>query len=137
MITCKLALCSQMALLDRQSNNVSMINIMDEINVPVPAVLSTLSAVFILKRDSTDPETPPADLSVGMVGQVGQAQRFPVNIDFQGKLSSYTVIQMAGVPIPLPGTLRAELFLPPTATSPLAAWDIKVDALYAPTVIKP
>jgi hypothetical protein len=107
---------------------------MDEITVPLPGILAMLSIAFILKREPADPEVPSAELSVGMVGQAG-AQRFPMNIDFQGKLSSYAIAQMAGVSLPQPGIFRAELFLPPTSTTPLAVWDIKVDALLVPSVM--
>jgi len=125
-ITCKLAICAQMVLLDAQTNSVSLINIADDLTVPLPGLLASLAAVFFVHRERSDPDKIDAFISAGMVTQ--EQVRFPHHVDFQGKLNTRLIVQMAGVPIPVPGKFHIGLKLGIPEIE-IGAWDFDVTAL--------
>lgn len=131
MITCKFSACASFVIIDGNNQSLSVINILDEINVPLPGILGTFSAVFLLIRDADDPEKMETTASAGMIG--GEAQKFPVSIDFQGKRRTRLVMQMAGVPLMRAGTFRVELLRADSTV--LGDWNIEVNALNPPAIV--
>ena len=100
---------------------------MDEVQVAaLPAMLSSIACVFVLARESTDDEKIEITLSAGMVGQ--EFQRFPVAVDFQGKLRARALIAIAGIVLTQAGFFRAQISLR-DSTDVLGSWDIPVTLL--------
>ncbi|HSZ07829.1 MAG TPA: hypothetical protein VK794_04795 [Steroidobacteraceae bacterium] len=106
---------------------------MDGVQVPaLPAMLSSMACVFVLARESTDEEKLEITLSAGMVG--GEFQKFPVTVDFQGKLLARALVAIAGIVLMQVGVFRAMISLR-DSTDALGTWDIPITLLSsAPSV---
>ena len=131
MIKCVLALCAQHALIDKQSNAVSVISILDELTVPIlPGLIGAISAVFVLRRNEEDASKQDLVVTAGMLQS--DRQKFPFAVDFQGKLSSRAIATMQGVPIPAPGVFRVEIGLNDEV---LGSWDVTINSIVSQPVI--
>jgi hypothetical protein len=124
-IKCLLALVANQALIDKQSNALSVISILDELTVPVlPGLLASISAVFILHRDPEDASKQELVVTAGMMQS--ERQKFPFTADFQDKLSSRAIATMQGIPIPAPGVFRVEIGLNDEV---LGSWDVVINSV--------
>ena len=129
MIKCTLALCSQMAIIDAQTGGLTVINVIDDITVPVLPSVIPLSAVFIFQRDSEDSSSQNVIMTAGMTHL--QRQNFPFPLDFSEKLTARSIASMQAVPIPAPGIFRVDVSLNETI---LAYWDINVKTVVSQPV---
>ena len=108
MIECKVAIAAATAITDIRSNQISFIQILEDMEVmSFPAVLSTVSMVFILGRSAEDPNTSPARLTVNCGGSVILEQ--PVTIEFGDNLRNRLTFDMSGLPLIAPGKLSFSL----------------------------
>jgi hypothetical protein len=130
-IRCLVTLCAQHALIDRQTNALSVISILDELTVPVlPGLLGSISAVFILRRDPEDASKQELVVTAGMMNS--ERQKFPFSVDFQDKLNSRGIATMQGIPILAPGVFRVDLSLNDQV---LNSWDVTINAIAPQPVI--
>ncbi len=107
MIKCKLALCADRVIRDADTETISAVAIFEAITIQFPALLGRLSCLFVLARDEPDPETFDGLFRLNL--ESNQIFASQVHVDFQGKLRNRVTINILGVPLQTPGTLRAEL----------------------------
>lgn len=133
MIKCLLAVCAQSVLRDADTNTVSIISILEELNLPsVPGILASLTAVFFLQREPADADRQEMIVRVAFADQ--SIQDFPVTVDFQGKLRSRAFVTIGGLPITGPGILKVGLAAS-GSNQLLAVWDVCVNVIGAPVVV--
>ena len=110
MIVCKLAVCGETAVLDKESNNASIVNILLHMQVQgFPIIIQKFGCVFMLERDEGDPETP--DTSLRITIDDNELHTVPLAIDFQDKTHSTTIVKLHGVVFPRPGIAAVRLLL--------------------------
>ena len=89
--------CSQ-AILDKLTNNLSLINIIDEVQTSViPGVISELFVVGTFERAQNEPQTPAG--TVKIKHNDVEVAAVPFNVDFQGQMRSRSIVSLSGVPI--------------------------------------
>jgi hypothetical protein len=105
-----LALCAESVLLDQQTNNVSLINVVEEITPDeFPVVMPRVSWLFIFERDPSDDPQPPVAFVVRLGGR--ELLRVPVEVNFEDKMRNRAMLAMSGLPIASEGVLEGELTL--------------------------
>jgi hypothetical protein len=130
-IRCSLAVCAQQAIIDKQSNSLSLISVLDELTVPIlPSLIGSLTAVFILHREAEDASQQQMTVTAGMTQFPRQS--FPFSMDFQDKLASRGVATMGGIPITATGVFRVDLSLDDRV---LGAWDIIINSVVQQPII--
>ncbi len=103
-----LTLCKT-AIVDARSNNISLINILDDIQViGFPTIISNLSVVIILQKESTDTES---TYRFVLTMKLNEKELFsqPIFASFMEKSKSRSIIDLKGFPITSDGTLLVEL----------------------------
>jgi hypothetical protein len=102
------ATCCETVIQDFRSNNLSLINLMDQLNaVGFPIVAQKLCFVALLDRSQEEPSTTLARL-VGKLNGI-EVFSFEAAIDFQGQLRTRTVGEFQGIFIQAPGMLKLSL----------------------------
>jgi hypothetical protein len=130
MIRCILAVCAQQVIRDADTNTVSIISLIDEMQVlTLPAMLTSLDALFLLARDVNDSERPNLVLRVKLNDTA--IHEFPLDADFQGKPRTRSFVRMGGLPVTGFGTLRIGVASAGAADF-LGYWDIVVSTISPP-----
>lgn len=134
-LRCTLSGCAQMVMRDADSNTLSLISMIEEINVPGLPGMIGLSGVFFLERDmATDPDHVELVLRVTLAGvSVGE---FPIAADFAGKAKGRVVVHAGGIPLISTGVLRFAIGRPGAPAHPLGFWDIDVKTAGPPMVVQ-
>lgn len=134
MITSKLLLCCHGAVRDAQTNNVSVFNILEQVNgAGFPTFIPTLFIVAFVKREKDDPENCTATLEINL-GETSLGA-FPIDIAFGEKLKSRLITELQGLVIPQPGILSFELKID---NQKINAWEVRVESLQKPQLeLKP
>lgn len=110
MIRPRLSTFAEQVIIDRQSNHLSLINVLEEFVFDTfPTILAKISLVNIIERDETDPEQLTGRLTIEMEGNRIVDQE--IGVDFQGKLRVRNVTVFGGVPLAGPGKLTATLMM--------------------------
>ena len=108
MIRCRLAVCGEVAVLDKGTSNASVVNILQHMQVEgFPIVFPRLGCVFLLERDEGDPNIP--DTSVRITIDDDEIHTFPVPFDFQDKPRSTNIVRILGTVFPRPGIAAVRL----------------------------
>lgn len=124
MISCALAVCAETVVIDRLSNSISVINILEAISVEsFPIVLPRVFCLFELTRDNEDPLQLPG-LVTFRLGET-ELVRAPYEVDFQGTLRTRSVMNIQGLVISGPGLLRASVDV---NGSVLGHWDMPCES---------
>jgi hypothetical protein len=121
-IEAKLFLCSDSVALDGRHNSISAFHILEQLMAPAfPVAVPRISVIALLTREAEDPNTAEFQLQV----HLGNQQLFagPVAITFLQQLSSRSIIDMHGLVVPAPGTLR---FLLRNGEATMGAWTISM-----------
>jgi hypothetical protein len=130
MITCKLLLCAQGVVRDADSGNVSVFNIMENIQAAGFPFFIQQMVVFALferlREDSTQYE-------ILFRLSMGTTELFttPLAIDFQDKLRNRTTLHIRGLVVPQPGVLRVSAELGDTI---LGTYEVRIDHVTPPRV---
>jgi hypothetical protein len=103
-----LASCAERALIDQETNSLSLINILEEINVErLPAVVPGVAWVYLYEREMIDPATAQVTFVVRLDGkEIGRAE---IVADFQDKVRTRVKIGIPALEITAFGFLEAEL----------------------------
>ena len=110
MITPRLLLCAEYVLTDRDSNNASVINILEEIAPTVlPIIIPRVAVLCIIERQEEDPEEAEILLRLTLHDQIIFEQQIP--IDFLGRQRFRQTVLLGGLPITQPGILDVVVFL--------------------------
>jgi len=130
MINCKIAMCAESVVVDKNTNNVSVFNMIEELKSHGFPVLSRkLVYFFFMTRDKTNAEVQKGSLVISLDGE--ELNRFPVQIDFHDKLRTRAIITIEGYLIPKPGTLSAVLIL---RGKEYGRWEVDVQQIGKPKV---
>jgi hypothetical protein len=110
MIECQLSLLAKAAIRDVETNAISIFHIIEEINaVSFPVFFHDLAFFAYLVKDNTDPSVTEIVFEISMDGDASPIIGMRLNIDFEGKRGNRIIVKIAGLPIPRPGVLKAEL----------------------------
>lgn len=105
MITSKYVLCAERVIRDADTNSVSIIDVLDEIQTPgFPRLIPRIMAVWVLERDSLEDTQQPA-ASFHILLNDEELHQGDLNVDFQGVLRTRSFLTLGGLVIPGPGTL--------------------------------
>ncbi len=108
MIKSILGIAANRIIIDAKTNQVSIIDVFEGIGAQsFPVVIPRLSFMFHLQRDDSDDES--KELVLKYYVDENAAMNFPVNVDFQNKLTTRAVIEFEGFMIPSAGVLSVLL----------------------------
>jgi len=109
MYSCKFAMCADSVIIDRGTNQISVINIIEQLQSHgFPLAILKFVAVFYLTRENNDNPTPDVLLRVDAENTTNT---FPLDLNFGEKLKNRVVSTLEGVVMPGPGTLRVSLLI--------------------------
>ena len=101
-------LCADGIVIDRRTNNVSLFNVVEEINsVGFPLLVNKLYAICLIHREIHDEDMTDAHFEFKLENKV--LLRANTNITFQQKQRTRVVLEVSGLVIPVPGTLKVSL----------------------------
>lgn len=107
MLEQKLALLARGVCIDGQTNAVSIFNIMEDFQVVGPVLIPEASFFALLARQ--DGDDPVIDATFRITLGAMQVASSQLRIDFADKMQTRIVIRIGGLPVPVPGDLKAEL----------------------------
>ena len=125
MITSTLMLCAEGVVRDRESNNISVFNILEKMQpAGFPILIQRLFVLAFLERLPTDLE----DLECVARITIGEVEltTLPGRVNFQGQTLARWIIQLQGLVIPNPGVLSITLLY---GEQRLSSYNIDVRAL--------
>jgi hypothetical protein len=102
------AIAANRVLVDARTNQVSIIDVYEKLESPqFPVFLPKVTLLFYLSRDAGDPQT--RDLT--MICSLEDVEIFntQIHVDFQVSLTNRIVLEVEGVTIPKPGTIKARI----------------------------
>ena len=130
MIRCKLVVCGEVALLDKSTNNSSVVNILQQMTVGgFPFIVQKLGCLFMLERDEEDPATP--NTSIQITINDDELNTIPFAIDFEDKLRATAIVRIQGVVLPRPGTAAVRLLL---EGEEAGRWEFEIRQINEPEV---
>ena len=101
-------LCADGIVIDRRTNNVSLFNVMEELNsVGFPLLINKLYAICLMNREAHDEDTTEARFEFKLDNKV--LLKANTNINFQQKHRTRVVLEVSGLILPVPGTLKVSL----------------------------
>lgn len=104
------SMCADLTIVDRQTNNLSIINVIDQITaLSYPVGLNRISLVFVMQRDEADPVRSNVDFLVRH--NDADLARFTLLMDFEAGLVTRVLPTIQGFVIPSAGVLRFSLHL--------------------------
>jgi len=128
MVQLKLVLCAESVIRDAETNNISVVNILEELGASAfPVVIPKLSTLFLLERTEDDPQQ--IDGTVIFVLDGEEIGRAAIQGDFEDKLRNRLILVAQGVGLGRPGTLSVTLVLNDRM---MGAWNIIVRAINLP-----
>ncbi len=102
------AIAANRVLVDTRTNQVSIIDVYEKLEAPkFPVFLPKVTLLFYLSREANDPQT--RDLT--MICDLEDQEIFntQVHVDFQSSLTNRIVLEVEGITIPKPGSLKARI----------------------------
>lgn len=109
-VTTVLAAICRSAIVDRQTNALSMIELFEELNPQsIPLLLPQLTVVWILRREMSDPSRMDAELQLRLNGN--SMGTFPVRVDFETGRHTRAIVAMQGVVLTEPGELSLDFLI--------------------------
>jgi len=101
-------LCAEGVVVDRRTNNVSIFNMMEEINsMGFPLLINKLYAVCLINREANDEDTTEANFEFKLDNKV--LLNANTSINFQNRQKTRAVLEVSGLVIPVPGILKVSL----------------------------
>lgn len=126
----KLFTCSESAALDARTNTLSLFHLTEELNSPAfPVVVPRLTIVALLVRRENEPERGELQLRIAMGEQ--ELYRGPFQFNFQRHLRSKAIVDLQGLVMLTPGTLRISLY---DGDREMGTWPIVVNHVGQPAI---
>ena len=101
---CRLFLVSESAVIDQNSNNLSVFNMLEQLNAQgFPVIVPRLTVVIALDREEGDEET--ASLAFWIKQNKSKILEQQIEVDFQGKPRVRQLVNLIGFVITEPGSL--------------------------------
>lgn len=119
MIRSQLCLVAESVIRDADTNNVSVINILEGITAEgFPVLVQRLAFFALLERDASDTEQTSGQFTTTFNGKT--LQEVKIDLNFQGKLKNRVTVNVRGLIIPEPGIITFSLTLSTGATASYA-----------------
>jgi len=110
MITLRHLLCTEIVSRDAETNKVSLFNIYEGVEAEgYPLLLPNFSIIVFFVRDQTDPNRPETLLTLSFEGE--ELLRSPINVDFQDRRLTRSIVKFQGLAIERAGTLAVSVLL--------------------------
>jgi len=118
-------LCADTAVIDKSSSQISIFNVLEQINTPTfPVTLPQFSVVATMDREEDEDEIVELKLQWTLNGR--KLLEMPVSLDFQGARRNHFVGQIRGLLVDEPGNLTAIFRLGPKR---VGIWNIDIVGL--------
>ena len=105
MIRPKLLLCCEGVVVDQQSNNTSIFNLLEQFNFQsLPVAFPKMMILDLLERDEGDPEEWVGEIRIVLAGS--EILRQVIKHNFRGQTRSRHILTLGGIPITQPGTME-------------------------------
>ena len=109
MIQVQLLMCVETAIVDQRKNNLSLINVFEDMNVSgFPFILPSVCIVGVFTREQGDPASKDLEFDLKVGEQV--LIRRPFKVGFTENNSTRTIIEVNGVAISKPARVVASLY---------------------------
>ncbi len=126
----RLLLCCETSVVDARSNNLSVVNIVEELSSPsFPVVVPKLSVIILLARQEDEPQLVSARLRLALADQTLFERG--LELSFQYRTRVRQLVDMHGLVLPSPGTLRVSLFV---GDQEMGRWLIEIKSIGQPQV---
>jgi hypothetical protein len=105
MIRNKLLICSEVVIKEAETNNISIINLFDQIApAGFPFFFTKLAILHVYEREEGDPE----EISINLKFELGAETIFStdLNSNFQGKKQARNIVVLNGIVLKQPGVLK-------------------------------
>lgn len=128
-----LVACAESALVDQQTNKLSLFGILEELSgAGFPGFIPSAAFVIVLEREPKEPSTFDLVLTIDIGGN--KIFETPIKMQFQGLLRSRAVASMQAVPILGPGIMT---FSARHGRKVLGSWSVPItqvgSSAFAPT----
>ena len=101
----KLFFAAEGIAIDKQTNNITAFNVIEQLNfLNLPAVLQKLVVASLLEKGEEDPDKWPGKIKINLAGSNIIDQPFEHN--FQGLFRTRTIMTLVGLPITEPGKMN-------------------------------
>jgi hypothetical protein len=128
MITARLCFAALAVVRDSESNSISAFNILEGLTAAgTPFLMQSVSFFALWQRELTDPPRASGTFTVAINDE--ELNRAAINVDFGGNTRNRTVVNVNGLVVPRPGSLRFRIVLETGARAEYA-----VDVVTLPTV---
>jgi hypothetical protein len=126
-----LVVCAQSAIIDQQSNALSIINIFQEISSPsFPFAIGGFAIASLITREEDEAENP-TDLTLRMHLGNDQIMKANLDVNFQGRLALRHIGNIQGMLITEPGELVVSVN---QGTQQLGSWSISIMQIGQPVL---
>ena len=99
-------LIAEMVLIDKTTNNASVINLLDEVRSSgYPLIIPRFTVLALNSREEGDPSKATADLAF-LIGASRSLHVQEVEIDFKDSPRNRSLVRVEGLPVPEPGDLK-------------------------------
>jgi hypothetical protein len=116
--------CAQSCTVDKTTNNVSIFNIIEEVQAPsFPGAIVPFSVFALITRTKREASTQTAYLQVFKDNQIKPILEAPMNLDFQQQFRTRAIGNLGGLVVESPGMLR---FVIREKRSELGSWAVPV-----------
>ena len=110
MIDSKFILCAESVIRDAETNNISIINILESISAESYPIMIQRSALYtVLTREEGDDESP--DLKFVLYNNDDVIKEHKLRVNFRGKNKTRTIIRLGGLPFDNPGEAHFAVFI--------------------------
>lgn len=106
----KMMLCAKGVLIDRTTNNVSVFEILERIGAPgFPLIMSEITIYNLLERKESESNQANCELKMSIDG-LDIPPITDIVVDFLGNQRNRLTLNLQGLNVPKPGTLKFTLF---------------------------
>jgi hypothetical protein len=125
--------CAESASIDAATNRLSIFHFLDEIHSPIfPAAYPGMTLIALAAREEAEPNNFSFTLKIFLSGQEQPLFQGPFLFDFQNRLRSRALAQIAGLVVPGPGTLRFEIL---DGEKQIGIWETFVVRIGEPQIV--
>lgn len=105
----KMMLCAKGVVIDRNTNNVSIFEILDQMGAPsFPLTVPEVTIYNLLERKESEPNQTNCELKMSIDGM--ELPSIPdISVDFAGSRRNRLTLHLQGLNIPKPGTFKFSL----------------------------
>ncbi|MGQ0546295.1 MAG: DUF6941 family protein [Betaproteobacteria bacterium] len=126
----KLVAWADNVIVDQQTNNTSLIEVIEEITAPAfPLVIPRLCVFFLLEKQEGDQDRIQGEVRFTSNGV--ETNRFAMDVNFQGKLRARQIVMLGGFLVREPGILKTSLII---GEREIASYEVPVMGVAAPQV---